>query len=488
MNLLQDDFISTTKGKVALKTILTSSEDFQLQYYFDEVQLSMLQLLSSLTTVVLAPTVNELKEYVNNGLSAKQYDDACENINVDWFDSDVFMRSKPLKSSKSFDAPITKLVSGIDCGTSENATGLFSDVQNAEVVCLDCIHVLNYNLHMNIKGECFSKTGATGIRGGGAVTTLIAGDSLRATLLSNTIAIDYYNSNAALDDDAENTPMWVTPQTGNVYQAQKIGLVRGLFALAYHIDFPIDDASCFCDICGHPSDKSVTTFSRQKYIGYYGSTKNGRDAGAGLWPHPFTPQTIKDDGIYVVCARDRNWQSWQELSGYIVGKEMDKATVVPAYIVKQYQHMENPLKTNLLVGGNIAEQGSIIGRIYDLYSMPSSLNKYLSRITQVIDAGLIQKERLSRALNKIFGVGYDKNFVGGIKEKAIQQFTANAQQIIQRTLLDVDRKEAAVLRKTAIEELDKEAKKIFLNLQRKYQHDFPLFKALVKGEVLLYKK
>jgi CRISPR system Cascade subunit CasA len=167
---------------------------------------------------------------------------------------------------------------------------------------------------------------------------------------------------------------------------------------------------------------------------------------------------------------------------------MNKANVIPAYIVNQYMHMENPLKTNLLVGGNIANQGSIIGRIYDLYSMPASLTKYLSRVTLVIDVGLQKKERLSNALNKIFGGGYDKSFVGGIKEKAIQQFTANAQQIIQQTLLDVDRKEASELRKAAIEALNKEAKKIFLNVQRQYQHDMPLFKALVRGEVLLYKK
>lgn len=490
MNLLQDDFISTTVGKISLKTILTSNKEYQLQYYFDEIQLSMLQLLSSLTTVVLAPTIIELKEYIRGGLSVDQYDKACERLELDWFDTHKFMRSKPLSTSAKWaDAPITKLLSGIECGSSSSAIGLFSDAEAAKVVCPDCTPGLNYNLHMNIKGECFGPTGATGIRGGGAISTLIAGHNLKTTLLSNTIAIDYFKKITVLDDDAEDTPMWVTPQSGSVYQAGRIGLVRGLFALAYHIDFDVKDAPCCCDVCGHHSDQSVVNFRRQKYTGHYGSTKNGRDAGAGWWPHPFTPRSIKDDGAeYAVCARDRSWQSWQELSGYIIGKEMNKANVIPAYIVNQYMHMENPLKTNLLVGGNIANQGSIIGRIYDLYSMPASLTKYLSRVTLVIDVGLQKKERLSNALNKIFGVGYDKSFVGGIKEKAIQQFTANAQQIIQQTLLDVDRKEASELRKAAIEALNTEAKKIFLNVQRQYQHDMPLFKALVRGEVLLYKK
>ncbi len=56
MNLLSDDFISTTTGKISLKTLLTSDTDYQLQYAFDEIQLAMLQLLGSLSTVVLKPT------------------------------------------------------------------------------------------------------------------------------------------------------------------------------------------------------------------------------------------------------------------------------------------------------------------------------------------------------------------------------------------------------------------------------------------------
>jgi CRISPR system Cascade subunit CasA len=55
-------------------------------------------------------------------------------------------------------------------------------------------------------------------------------------------------------------------------------------------------------------------------------------------------------------------------------------------------------------------------------------------------------------------------------------------------LLDVERKEASKLRKSASEDLKHEAKRIFIGVQRKYQHDLPLFKALVKGEVALYKK
>ena len=488
MNLLNDDFISTTAGKVSLKTILTSDQDYQLQYYFDEIQLAMLQLLSSLTTVVLNPTIVELKNHLKHGVSQQQYDEALKKINSEWFEADCFMQSKPPADAKWPDAPITKMLSGVECGTSPNAIGLFSEADKAQVICPDCIHGLNYNLHMNIKGECFGPTGATGIRGGGAISTLIAGESLKLTLLNNTIAYDYYNDYAQLNKNANDEPMWINAQIGSIYQAQKIGLIRGLFALAYHTDFTIEDAACVCDICGSESSQSVTTFNREKYKGHYGSTKNGRENGAGLWPHPYTPCNKKEDGIYAVCARDQNWQSWQELSSYIVGKETDKATFFPAYIIQQFKKMKGSRHTNLLVGGNIADQGSITGRVYDLYSMPSSLNSNLAKITQVIDSGLEQKERLSHAFNKMFGVGYDKNFVGGIKSEAMSRFTANAQQIIQSTFLDVERKEASELRKSAVAELKQEAKRIFMGVQRKYQHDLPLFKALVKGEVALYKK
>jgi CRISPR system Cascade subunit CasA len=311
--------------------------------------------------------------------------------------------------------------------------------------------------------------------------------TLRTTVLANTVAYDFFSKNAQLDDDADSRYMWENPPVGNIYPAQKIGLERGLFALAYHIKFPLENKLCSCHICGHQSDQVATTFERIKYTGSYGSTKNGRDGGAGWWLHPYTPRTVRDDGIYAACARDQHWQSWQELTSYIVGKETDKATVKPALIANQYQSELSNKKMNLLVGGNIADQGSITGRVYDIFSMPASLSKNHTRISQVIDAGLEQKDKLSVAFNKLFGIGYDKNFVGGIKEHAMQRFTANAQQIIQQIFLDVDRKEAAQLRRDAMDALNSEAKNIFKSVQRKYQHDLPLFKALVKGEVVLWR-
>jgi len=485
MNLLRDDFISTNQGKVSLKTILTSDEDYELQYYYDEIQLAMLQLLSSLATAVLQPTTEELRRYLADGITRQEYEQKLSQVNTEWFEAECFMRSSPPVDAKNPEAPITKLLSGIECGTSPNAIGLFSETTDAEVVCPDCTHVLNYNLHLNIKGECFGPTGATGIRGGGAISTLIAGDSLRQTLISNIVAIDYFQQCSKIDKDANSEPMWILPLSGNIYQAQKIGLVRGLFALAYHIDFPSEDKPCTCHVCGQDSAQSVTKFTREKYQGSYGSTKTGRDAGAGWWLHPFTPRSIREEGTYPICARDQNWQSWQELSSYIVGKETNKATEEPAYIVRQYQEMANPRRTSLLVGGNIADQGSVTGRVYDLYSMPSSLSRQHIKVTQVIDVGLDKKEHLSQALNKMFGIGYDKNFVAGIKEQAMNRFIANSQQIIQNLLLDVDRKEAAILRRSALDELRNEAKRIYQAVQRKYQHDLPLFKALVKGEYLL---
>jgi CRISPR system Cascade subunit CasA len=487
MNLLKDDFVSTNHGKVSLKTILTTDKDYQLQYYFDEIQLAMLQLLSSLATAVLQPDTKQLQHYLINGITCEEYDRKLSEMHSEWFEGDCFMRSSPPVNAKNPSAPITKMLSGIECGTSPNAIGLFSEVKDAETICPDCSHVLNYNLHMNIKGECFGPTGATGIRGGGAISTLIAGDGLKQTVFSNIVATDLFDKYAELDSEADNKPMWISPLLGGLYQAQKIGLIRGLFALAYHINFIVEDKICHCDVCGCESEQSVTTFMREKYKGSYGSTKAGRDAGAGWWPHPYTPRSVREDGVYAVCARDQNWQSWQELTSYIVGKETDKAMVEPAYIVRQYQEISGQSRTSLLVGGNIADQGSILGRVYDLYSMPSSLSNHLSRITQVVDAGLSQKDKLSQALNKMFGIGYDKNFVAGIKDQAMHRFVSNTQQIIQNILLDVDRKEAGELRRSAIEELDAEAKLIYSSIQRKYQHDLPLFKALVKGEYLLNK-
>ena len=77
-------------------------------------------------------------------------------------------------------------------------------------------------------------------------------------------------------------------------------------------------------------------------------------------------------------------------------------------------------------------------------------------------------------------LGIDKHFVSGIKEDVLQRFTANAQQIIQQILLDVERKEAVELRKQAVIDLQKKACSLFKDTQQKYQHELPLFKATCK--------
>ena len=486
MNLLKNAFISTTAGKISLKTLLTADQDYTLQYFYDETQLAMLQLLSSLTTAVLQPTVSQLQHYLAQGVTEAEYDRALAQCDSQWFEAERFMRSQAPPEAKTADAPVTKLVSGIECGGSATASGLFSEATHVEVICPDCTHVLNYNLHMNIKGECFGPSGATGIRGGGAISTLIAGNTLKETILANTVAIDFFARYAQLNPDADNRFMWQAPPEGDVYQAQNIGLYRGLFALAYHIDFPVEDSPCQCDVCGQASAQSVRTFTRTKYTGHYGSTKNGREKSAGWWPHPYTPCTRKEEGFFPVCARDNYWQSWQEFTGFIVAQEANKTSTVPAPIVTQFAQESLSFETmHCLVGGNIADQGSIIGRIYDLYAMPATLTKNLTRITQVIDIGLAVKDLLNSALKKVYGAGYDKSVMTGIKDQAIRTYTANAQQIIQQTLLDVRRKEAGQLRVQAQQQLVSDAKAIYRALQGRYQRDLPLFKALAKGETVL---
>ena len=478
MNLLTDDFISTTTGKISLKTLLTSDTGYQLQYAFDEIQLAMLQLLGSLSTVVLKPTLDELKGYLKQGLTVEQYDLALSKVDLKWFDEACFMRSAMPADVSPAEAPITKMISGIECGTSPNALGLFSETSDAEVICPDCSHVLNYNLHMNIKGECFGPTGATGIRGGGAISTLIAGKDLKTTVLANTVAVDFFNHKREIENP-NNKLMWQEPMQGDIYYAHQIGLERGLFALAYHIDFSVLDEPCFCDVCGYQAEKSIKDFLRLKYTGSYGSTKKGRDGSAGWWPHPYTPVTQKEEGTFPMCARDQHWHSWQNFSSYVLSQETKNGFSIPALIVSQKVVKG---KVNLLIGGNIADQGSITGRVYDLYAMPEHWDSDLDRVTQVIDAGLNVKDKLAQALNKMFGAGYDKNFVAGIKNTAMQHYISNAQQIVQQLLLDVDRKEARILRKEALTKLKVEAKNIYQALMHKYQNDLPLFKALVKGE------
>ena len=491
MNLLTDDFISTTAGKISLKELLTSEIDYQLQYAFDEIQLAMLQLLSSLTTVVLKPNLEELKDLLIQGLTKEQYDQALKKVDTQWFDETCFMRSKPPKGRKTFSAPVLKLVSGIESSSTKDASGLFSETNYVETICTDCTHVLNYNLHMNIKAGCFGASGSTGIRGGGTISTLVAGKNLKTTILANTIAVDFFNNEREIKEP-NNKLMWQDPIHGEIYYAHHIGLERGLFALAYHTNFSVLEEKCICDVCGHSSIKTVINFQRSSYDGDYGSTEKGREGNAQWWNHPYTPTILTEKGIFPVCLRNQQWQSWQDFSAYIIGKETNSGSIRPAFIIRQYAKICG--NANILVGGNVTDskkQATITGRIYDLYSMPEHWdNKKLKRVTNVIDSGLKVKEVLSKALNKIFATNYAKStsgkiFISGIKNDAMNQYISNAQNIVQQLLLDVDRKEARILRKEALEQLKTEATTIYRTLMRKYQSDLPLFKALAKGERIL---
>jgi len=340
MNLLKDPFISTTQGKVSLRQVLTTECDYQLQYFFDETQLAMLQMLASLTTVLLKPTIAELKNYIENGLSDEQYDHALSEIETEWFESNSFMQSKSIKKNGFNSANISKLVSGIESGTSKDASGLFSDKEDVKFSCPDCIHVLNYNLHMTISGQYFSKFGSSGIRGGGVISTLISGKNLRETIMFNTVASDFYANLSSLNDNFQTDFMWKMPPQGDLYQAAKISLNRGLFALAYHVEIETKNEDCVCDICGHFSQGKIESLLYLKYIGQYGSVRNekGKENGAGLWLHPYTPRRVTDNGLFSLTPYGLDWHSWQDLSSFIAGSEIRSSTnIVPAYIVTQFK-------------------------------------------------------------------------------------------------------------------------------------------------------
>ena len=485
MNLLLDPFISTFEGKISLKQALTTHSNSSLHYRFDETQLAMMQMLSSLATVVLNPTLKELRTMIKEGITEREYDQALKLVNVDIFNQTKFMRSSPTEPKEPYKTDISKLVSGIESGGSANASGLFSDSSSVLVTCPDCMTVLNYNLHMNIKGECFGPTGATGIRGGGAMSVLISGANLAETILSNCVASDFF-STIHQNPKCINEPMWLSPPSEEIYFSHKIGLIRGLFALAYHIDYKIDDTACTCDICGHRSQQSITKLDRIKYTGNYGSTKNGRETKAGLWPHPYTP-TKRTDGVeFVVSADNANWRSWEHLTSFIVGTELDQSKLfLPAPIIEQYKQLALGKPVRVLVGGNITNQGSIVGRIYDLYSMPQNWDKSLKDVIKVIEYGIKIKTYLGMSLNKIFASDFPKSFKTSIKVQAINSFVNQAQNIIQLILVEVDRQQSRALRTKAKDDLKKLARNTFSEVIKKYENDIKLFEVLIKGQKFL---
>lgn len=507
MNLLKDDFISTNQGKVSLRTLLTSDNDYQLQYYFDEIQLAMLQLLSSLATAVLQPSTNDLRRYLAKGLTAEEYDEKLANMHSEWFDAETFMQVTPKKDIKWFSADVHKMVSGIESSSTKDASGLFSSIEDLKKICPDCGPACNYNYQMNIHAKAMGVGGATGIRGGGTISVLLFNSCLSKTLLMNCFCHDYFRKICPLKDEVDE-PMWVEPLEGRlavdakgsqveVYQANTIGLIRGLFALSYFVQFDIEDGHETCDICGSITNRFIKRFRHKKFEGKYGATSVGRELGAGWWMNPYTPSQMLENGIIGVRARDQHWQSWEDFLSLVIKKETNDRHI-PAPILTQFTNeVLSAEPVHCIVGGNILkrnQEATVVGRVYDLYPLPSSLSKNLAKVNDVVKSGLEIKDRLKRALNKLFGAEkYKKSkqteeYIKRIRDTGVQQFCINAQNIIQNILVDVDKRDAHYLRHSAQKRLNQEAKKIYSEVQRKYQHDLPLFKALIKGEYILNKE
>jgi CRISPR system Cascade subunit CasA len=486
MDMFTHSFIATTSGKISLRTLLTGDVNYELQYFYDESQLAAVQLIASLATMLLKPSLRDLSLFLENGITSKQFDDALSNINLEDFSTDKFMQMPHLVNEKSLEAVVSKLVSGIESGGSSNANGLFSRPEDVSDVCEDCMHLLNYNLHMNIKAEPFAAGGATGIRGGGSISTLISATTLKNTIIFNMVAVDEFNAARGDIPDVSNEVMWVTPPTGAIYFAHHIGLYRGLFALAYRINYKIENSPCTCDVCGIESPRKVTKYNYQKFQGRYGSTKAGRDNGAGWWPHPYTPTNTSENGLFPVTATDESWQSWEHFSNYVVKTQLEKKLLEPAYIVGQYMKLDTGSPCALLVGGNITSQASIVGRIYDLYSMPAMVTKNLSKITKVIDEGIKIRDALSTALSRK-PEGLDKSFFKPIRTDIMFKFTSTSQQLIQEVLQNVGRKESTELRLDASNKMKKLAYSLFADVMRRYGHDMRVFKALARGEIMLKK-
>lgn len=230
MDLLQSAWIpireQSTFRHITLEQLLCRDSDCQLSLYRDDMELGALQLLISLTQVVLPPQDrNELRQRLTEPLGASTYQEAIAPY-CDWFVLDhpeqPFMQSRGVSAKEI--TPIQKLFIGLPEG---NNHAFFNERGEIHDVCGSCAAIALFNQASNCPSFGGGFKGS--LRGGAPLTTFAAGRHLRETIWLNVLSQDRIAELLDLSQ-VNDRPVWIDPIAPKArLQAHRIGLLRGLF-------------------------------------------------------------------------------------------------------------------------------------------------------------------------------------------------------------------------------------------------------------------
>lgn len=469
MNLLVDDWIPVQQEGVfrhiSLKTLLTQNESWQVSLSRDDMEMACLQLLVSLTQVLLVPKDGgELKARIKQPLSENEYIDAIEGL-VDWFELDhpehPFMQVRGVKAIELTD--MAKLFAGLSGSTS---SVFVNEPDLASKLCSSCAVLGLFNQAMNCPG--FGGGFKASLRGSSPISTLILGDDLRQTLWRNVLC------KQTLDDvmpwyetTQDEQPNWVDlVKPSQKISAYETGLLRGLFWQPAHIEFVREESEGVCDCCGQ-EDQCYLGFKKEKFVYDF----------SGVWPHPHGPR------IYKVARGEReekfssfttNAPSWTLLNQFLIKEDQEREGRTPAPVVTQTKNLSlNAGVLHLMVGGYRNNQASILERRHELFSLAKEWESNDKLIGRIVDIGLAYKSELRKKL-----YGFFKATGAAVQDQAEHRFYKQTEPLVHGMLRNMNFKESKAAFADYHQQLRETTRNIFNQAIEPYQNEPKMIRAL----------
>ena len=483
MNLLRDAWIPVTKAgsfrHITLQEVLCTDAEWELALPRDDMELAALQLLVSLTQV-LFPTADQaaLRARLNAPLSEAEFQTAAGRFS-EWFDLDhprtPFMQIRGV-SAKDV-TPIQKLFIGLPEG---NNHAFFNAEGEIKAVCGGCASIALFNQASN--SPRFGGGFKDGLRGAAPITALVDAPSLRRRIWENVLPLtELGRLLPGYAPCADDRPVWVDPiPADKTVVAGSIGLLRGLFWQPARVEL-LPSEGGRCDHCSGFANQLYRGFNKEQFTYQL----------EGVWPHPHSPRQWKEKSgqRHVRFASFTTLvPAWTQLSQVLFEREEKNQGYVPAPVISSRRQRRSGEQLQLLVGGYLNNQSSVIERRHELFSFSAGWEDAEDQLADIVDLGLRVREVLYGSLSLVVkgkkgafkGIGVD------LHKDAERAYYRRSEPLIHEALQEMDYDGFQSFRARTVEKLSALAREIYAKVIEPYAHNPEFIRAIAAGKLKLH--
>lgn len=475
MNLLEDPWIPVRAndgiGEFRLLTyqqlLCDPGEDWRVSLPRDDLELACLQLLVCMIQVMFLPEDDAtLESRIASPLTPDEFAAGIAPCR-EWFDLDhptqPFMQSRGVTAEE--DTHIQKLLIGLPAGTNH---AFFNEANEVRHLSGPIAAIALFNQASNCPSFGGGFKGS--LRGGAPISTLVFGNTLRATIWCNVLTrpriTERQIATTGFDKDQ---PTWVRPIVkDSIIPWNEIGLVRGLFWQPARIELVKSSRDEPCDMLGGEPVPGYSVFLKEKFD----------FTVDGVWPHPHGTlnMSLKKGTLEQKFASfTTTAPAWTQLCEFVVPRSLQdddaKEGSTPAGPVTQASQLGDG-GLNLLIGGYRTKQASVLERRHELIGLARGWRDDKDRVPKLVNIGRDAKRALCGKLYFAAKGNKDKGLKGigaAIHETAEKLFYARTESLIHETFSnELTWSEWATARENFAKQLAEHCRDIFNELTGPY--------------------